>query len=757
MGTRSEAPNESTTPLSAHGRARLLALLQAQDEHGYSALMNAAALDDSDVSREICGILLTHASQLDCGNRQQQQQQIIYDTTTMTARTVTTKQRLINLRDGDGYSCVHWASVCNNASTVELLVNDHGADVDACGLNGETPLHRASRFCAFPTIRALLDCGASASIRNRRRKTAADVAGMLNQTNRDARSQVRALIFEKRPNMLSTVFYHDDCLQHRSHKKGHQEDPDRILSVLRLLRREDGGKIGNGDGRDKNGNGGGGADVDDDNEGDVDDSKHVASSASKTKKRKKVKKKGKKRTGTSNEWATTELRWCSEFPLATPRQALRVHTAKYLQLVERLSREAMKAGRALPFTPHVQKTLRGLSDGRVKAAQFCDTSLSPGSRQAALRAAGAVVAAVEDVLRGKCPSAFCLVRPPGHHAGPAGLEGGCVSCGFCIFNNVAIGAAHALREFAPNNLDTGTASCSRVAIIDFDVHHGNGTEGIVRDRFARRFPNQVFFSSIHLYDNEGHGRYAFYPGSGRDDDLESNVVNIALAPMWRKLEHASPMTGDPMLDGGSRTPVRVGRSHFRQVVTNRLIPALRAFCPDLVFISAGFDGAKNDVGNQKLGCAEVRQGLDLNATDYGWLTEKIMEVARICCNGRVVSCLEGGYGECPSQKSSSKKRKRESASPSKRNRESPSRLPGTFVTPTTSPAPVVKRGCVREQSEGEMAAEPDLRSLDALIGEGKIESFQGAIEREKEQLPGLDRNRLASNIVAHIKALSGVM
>ena len=273
------------------------------------------------------------------------------------------------------------------------------------------------------------------------------------------------------------------------------------------------------------------------------------------------------------------------------------------------------------------------------------------------------VHSVDRIMDGQTKSAFCLVRPPGHHAGPSGLEGA-PSCGFCIFNSIAIGAAHALRVYGYRQNEQDRA-CKRVAILDFDIHHGNGTEAIVK-RLAKQYPNQIFFCSIHLYDKSSTSRYSFYPGTfklvtqifsrgdisvdqihniskytgtGKNDHMPSNVVNIALPPMW----HNESLSSSP---DGLHPPQPVGRRAFRKEIMSRLVPSLRAFSPDLIMISAGFDGGRGDIGNQKLGSSILQQGMDLNVQDYSWLTEKIRNVAKVCCDGRIISVC----GWCSSTK-----------------------------------------------------------------------------------------------------------
>jgi len=206
-----------------------------------------------------------------------------------------------------------------------------------------------------------------------------------------------------------------------------------------------------------------------------------------------------------------------------------------------------------------------------------DTSLNPHSWQAALHAAGAAVAATDAVLAGEIDNAFCATRPPGHHARPS------MPMGFCLFNNVAIAARHALEVHG----------LERVAIVDFDVHHGNGTE----ESFAAE-PRVLMVSFF---------QHPFYPYSGADQH-RANAVNVPL----------------PAYSDGAAV---------RQVVQERWLPALHAQRPQMIFISAGFDAhCEDDMGQMKL--AEA---------DYAWITEQVMAVAQEHAQGRIVSCLEGGY------------------------------------------------------------------------------------------------------------------
>ncbi len=206
-----------------------------------------------------------------------------------------------------------------------------------------------------------------------------------------------------------------------------------------------------------------------------------------------------------------------------------------------------------------------------------DTNMNPHTLTAALRAAGAAVEATDLVLAGSAATAFCSVRPPGHHAERS------AAMGFCFFNNVAVGIRHALDAHG----------LQRVALIDFDVHHGNGSEDIFRG------DERVLMCSIF--------EKGLYPFNG-EKAIGPNMVNVGLTS-------------------------RSGSDAFRDAVTQHWLPALDAFAPQLIYISAGFDGHReDDMGN--LGLVEA---------DYEWVTRQLMNVANRHSQGRVISCLEGGY------------------------------------------------------------------------------------------------------------------
>jgi acetoin utilization deacetylase AcuC-like enzyme len=240
-------------------------------------------------------------------------------------------------------------------------------------------------------------------------------------------------------------------------------------------------------------------------------------------------------------------------PLATDEQLARVHPLEYVRAI----REAAPKQGTVHLDP--------------------DTAMNPFTLQAALRAAGAAVFATDLVLKDKVKTAFCSVRPPGHHACRAR------SMGFCIFNNVAVAVRHAIHAHG----------LERVAVIDFDVHHGNGTEDIFEG------DEHVLMASIF--------QHPFYPYSGADDPAP-NMVNVPL-------------------------PAGAGSREFRAAVTQAWIPALEEFEPELVVFSAGFDAHIED------DMAMLR----FTDADYGWVTQQVKAIAERHAKGRIVSALEGGY------------------------------------------------------------------------------------------------------------------
>ncbi len=249
------------------------------------------------------------------------------------------------------------------------------------------------------------------------------------------------------------------------------------------------------------------------------------------------------------------LAW-REAPPAVEEEIARVHDARYVRAL-------------LAAVP---------SQGLVQIDP--DTAMGPDSGEAMLRAAGAVVAAVDAVAGGEVRNAFCAVRPPGHHAEPAR------PMGFCFFNNVAVGALHARARHGLH----------KVAVVDFDVHHGNGTQ-----HMFERDP-ELFYASTH--------QSPAYPGTGRAEDrgVTQNVVNVPLPP-----------GADGRL--------------FRAAYEASILPKLEAFAPDMLLISAGFDAHH----------ADPLAALALNEADFAWVTAALCQVAARHGQSRVVSALEGGY------------------------------------------------------------------------------------------------------------------
>lgn len=242
-------------------------------------------------------------------------------------------------------------------------------------------------------------------------------------------------------------------------------------------------------------------------------------------------------------------------PAASVEQLARVHDRDYIQSIFD----------AAPTTPDTLAWVDG------------DTAMNSHSLEAALHSAGAAILAVDLVMSDKHHTAFCCVRPPGHHAGRRS------GSGFCIFNNVAIGAAYALDHYG----------LERIAIIDFDVHHGDGTEDIVKG------DERILFCSSF--------QHPFYPGTGADTDAP-NIINLPL----------------PRLTDGAA---------FKTAVEAAWLPRLDAFAPQLIMISAGFDGhIEDDMAH-----------FNLHTADYGWITRELHQLARKHCRERIVSCLEGGY------------------------------------------------------------------------------------------------------------------
>ena len=244
-------------------------------------------------------------------------------------------------------------------------------------------------------------------------------------------------------------------------------------------------------------------------------------------------------------------------------------------------REAPRASRGQLLRAHAPELLDIVLETRPRGRALLDpdTVLSPDSDEAALRAAGAAVAAVDAALLGPSPRVFCAVRPPGHHATRDH------AMGFCLFNNIAVAALHALEAHG----------LERVAIADFDVHHGNGSQAIFEH------DKRVLFASSH--------QWPLYPDTGAFNDTgDGNIVNAPL-------------------------PAEADGAAFRAAWAERLLPALDAFKPQLLLVSAGFDAHRRDP------LAQLR----LETEDFAWISRELVRLASRHCGGRLVSTLEGGY------------------------------------------------------------------------------------------------------------------
>ena len=520
-----------------------------------------------------------------------------------------------------GVSSEHAASPqaqSTEALLTQLLLGTNGIEVDALNAMGQTPLHTACIKGNWPVARLLLEAGASAEIVDRRGFTPGQMAykrglsiphDLVDPLGDPPETGVvpppRDLIID--PDGSTQLLCHELCILHRSCppiRRDLQEPPPenvRRLTVLvdpetGILR---GGEFGN-------------------------------------------------------------LQWMEEARRAAIADVLKVHEYSYVESISRMAS-------AIPDHPSAIAHLDP------------DTAISHWSFEAAMRAAGSVCEAVDKVISGDCRNAFCAVRPPGHHAGPRGIvrcaqdpEGG--SHGFCLLNNVAIGAAYARCMYRNEGI-------RKVAIIDFDVHHGNGTEEVIRnlvptvEKATIRTPfahgelstsqyrpwldetdiQNVFFASTHGYGRRGFDQPGwFYPASGKSYTSEAithpamvespGLSDFLLSQTWTRMGEESKANCCKIINVGLELPDGEGdpqsrsmrqRIELRDSYRNKILPSLREFDPDLIFISAGFDAHKKDTMNfGYVGMVE---------DDYEWVTEQLVKVANSCCNGRIVSVLEGGY------------------------------------------------------------------------------------------------------------------
>jgi hypothetical protein len=315
------------------------------------------------------------------------------------------------LTDGLGCTALHYAAAQGHERIGRLLLTK-GCPLNLQNADGDTATHIAARHGHVAFIEMLADLGANFHIRNGASISALDLIGS-NSKDLHQRAHLRKLMLTAEPRLRTLVLTHEDFQEHTARRPSDWEGPDRLESIMKRLRDKE-------------------------------------------------------------EFPEHELEISNRFEKADVELLGRVHSPEYIAFVNMLSKQVQQeaagegdgAGGAakavLPFTPQVQRFVRRQHSEELKSSESCDTSFSVGTLSAARRAAGAVAHAVDRVMLGRNRNVFCAVRPPGHHAGYRGLLDGANSCGFCIFNNVAAGALHALVEH----------HCERVAIIDLDVHHG---------------------------------------------------------------------------------------------------------------------------------------------------------------------------------------------------------------------------------------------------------------------------------------------
>jgi len=507
--------------------------------------------------------------------------------------------------DADGNTCLHRAAALGFTHVGRLLATQ-GCPVNAVNAAGDAAFHIAARCGHDNFLRMLVEVGTDCHLRNGQSRCALDLLGTGTESS-GSRTELRRSLLTAEPRLRTLVLHHPDCLQLSQLRPSEWEGPDRLEGILRDLQD---------------------ADV----------------------------------------FPPYELEVTSQFKKASVELLGRAHSAEYIAFVDALSKQVQQVegdggsngggssgggDMSVLFAPQLQRHTLHRAGGDVKDAATSGATFSTGTLGAARRAAGAVAYAVDRVLAGRNRNAFCAVRPPGHHAGYAGLFDGATSCGFCVFNSVAAGALHAL--------DPAGHNCPRVAIVDLDLRHGTGTEDIVR-RYTH--PSRLFFFSLHLLE-KGNGptpmqpgvsaaaaagaaagdAAAYFPSSGADDDVVHNIVNV---PLWRS-------AGDTKADavGARPSPRTVPSEAYRQAIAQRLIPSLRAFNPCLILLSVGFDVAEGGGGGGNVGAAgsygerpaASGHGTDLQQEDFAWATAEVLKIADLCCRGRV-SAGPPGHTHC---------------------------------------------------------------------------------------------------------------
>ncbi|KAK8809550.1 hypothetical protein WA158_000493 [Blastocystis sp. Blastoise] len=477
----------------------------------------------------------------------------------------------MNIQDNDGNTAFHWAAMVGHPNVLKLIYT-YGYPPNTPNNNGDTALHLCCSNNRGECVKVLIkEMNVDETLRNNKHQTPLDVLyDTETSLPSNSRDSLRHILYSIFPSYKTLIAYHPNCLLHVPRDTGSQgsnpwEAPARLPAILEQIKKD------------------------------------------------------------LSPW---EYEISSDFGPIDNSELKGIHSDRYIQLLEDLNNQVNKENQPVAFTPRVQRG-QGVPEGQLKASDNCDTSFSKGSLLAAKTAAGGTCYAIDRVVEGRNRNAFVCVRPPGHHAGVEGLLSNSSSCGFCIYNNVFIGAVHALKTY-PDII-------KKVAIIDIDIHHGNGTEQLVQHY---NHPDNIMFWSFHIYYNDVTEDYSFYPGTGHDHDMSHNVFNTPLIPLWAPNRYTD--------DFGEEDR---GKTIYRKYIDTRMIPALRTFAPDLIMVSAGFDGGHMDAGNY--GClSNSCNGMNLKSDDYRYILQRIEEIADICCKGRVVSVLEGGYGHYEKMKRS---------------------------------------------------------------------------------------------------------
>uniref|UniRef100_A0A7S1B8M9 Histone deacetylase domain-containing protein n=2 Tax=Corethron hystrix TaxID=216773 RepID=A0A7S1B8M9_9STRA len=512
------------------------------------------------------------------------------------------------------HACARFGrSFGQSLDSIAKFLIDAGAHVDCANFYGRTPLHLAAASGNWSVARLLLSSGASPNLTDKKGETAATIAHKRGLVPPADISQLRIPgVIPIRDTLLdppskTILLCHELCSKHYScppiYRGGPDPPPENIRRLEVLINSE---------------------------------------------------------TGILNSKEFCSCVWETNARRASMADVLKVHEYSYVEKISRICN-------ALPDHPQASFPLDP------------DTVISKWSFESAMRAAGSVCEAVDKVMSGDFRNAFCAIRPPGHHAGPRGI----VSClndpegshGFCLLNNVAIGAAYARTMYRNDGI-------KKIAIIDFDVHHGNGTEEIIRNLtpqvetatietpFAsgkiattRYRPwldetdvDDVFFASVHGYgarelrpENVPQCGW-FYPASGKSctsaalsepNSIEKpNVNEFILTQTWARMGMEAQSNCCKIVNVGLELPrpndiPGMQRIQLRDAYRKKVLPFLYDFDPDIIFISAGFDGhAKDTMNFGYVGMIE---------DDYEWLTSQLIRVANTCCHGRIVSVLEGGY------------------------------------------------------------------------------------------------------------------